>query len=101
MYLYPEVRWKRGFRELLGPVRDHRERAALVDRQEAGRAFGRLKGKALEVAVQGESRGFNDLVQRLKRHFSPDHEEMYAQQLHALKKKAGQSWRTWHSKSES
>ena len=54
--------------------------------------LGRLKGKALEVAVQGESRGFNDLVQRLRRHFSPDHEEMYAQQLHALKKKAGQSW---------
>ena len=41
--------------------------------------LGRLKGRALDVAAQGEDHTYAALVERLKRHFVPDNEDMYAQ----------------------
>ena len=52
----------------------------------------RLKGCALEVAVKGDGVSFGELVKRLRSHFSPDHEEMFAQRLQALQKNPKQSW---------
>ena len=52
----------------------------------------RLKGRALDVAVQGEGLTYGPLVERLRAHFSPDHEEMYAQKLQAVQKQPTQTW---------
>ena len=54
--------------------------------------LGRLKGRALDVATQGTSHTYPELVERLKTHFSPDNEDMFAQQLHATQKKSSQTW---------
>ena len=54
--------------------------------------LGRLKGRALDVATQGENHSYPELIKRLKRHFVPDSEEMFAQQLHAIKKQPSQTW---------
>lgn len=54
--------------------------------------LGRLKGRALDVATQGEDHSFIELVRRLKRHFVPENEDMYAQQLQAVKKQTSQTW---------
>ena len=52
----------------------------------------RLKGRALDVAAQGEDLSYPGLVERLKSHFSPEHEEMFAQKLQALRKTSSQTW---------
>ena len=52
----------------------------------------RMKGRALDVAAQGEDLGYVDLVNRLRAHFSPEHEEMFAQKLQAIQKSATQTW---------
>ena len=52
----------------------------------------RLKGRALDVAAQGEDLSYTGLVSRLKSHFSPEHEEMFAQKLQALRKSSSQTW---------
>ena len=52
----------------------------------------RLKGRALEIAAQGDNLTFSELVSRLRSHFSPDHEEMFAQQLQTLRKTSSQTW---------
>ena len=54
--------------------------------------LGRLKGRALDVAAQGEDHSYAALVERLKRHFVPDNEDMYAQQMQAIKKQESQTW---------
>ena len=54
--------------------------------------LGRLKGRALEVAVKGKELDYASLITRLRSHFSPDHEDMFAQQLQALQKKPKQTW---------
>ena len=62
------------------------------DQMKAVMLLGRLKGKALAVAAKGSETTFSAMVARLINHFSPDHEEMYAQQLQAVTKKPEQSW---------
>ena len=52
----------------------------------------RLKGRALDIAAQGEDLTYPQLVSRLKSHFSPEHEEMFAQKLDAIQKNANQTW---------
>ena len=52
----------------------------------------RLKGRALDIAAQGEDLSYSQLVAKLKSHFSPEHEEMYAQKLQTIQKKPKQSW---------
>lgn len=52
----------------------------------------RLKGRALDVAAQGEDLSYPELVHRLKAHFSPEHEEMFAQKLQVLQKSSSQTW---------
>ena len=52
----------------------------------------RLKGRALEVAAKGQDVSFKALVARLRSHFSPEHEEMFAQRLQTLQKGAKQTW---------
>ena len=52
----------------------------------------RLKGRALEVAAKGGDVTFRALATRLRNHFSPEHEEMYAQRLQALQKTTKQTW---------
>ena len=54
--------------------------------------LGRLKGRALEVAAKGKDLTFGALVERLREHFAPEHEEMFAQRLQAVQKKPGQTW---------
>ena len=49
------------------------------DEKQGVMLLSRLKGRALDVAAQGEDLSFRELVTKLKSHFSPEHEEMYAQ----------------------
>ena len=54
--------------------------------------LGRLKGRALDVATQGTSNKYGEMLERLKTHFTPESEDMYAQQLQAVRKEASHTW---------
>ena len=44
------------------------------------------------MATQGTSNTYGEMLERLKTHFTPESEDMYAQQLHAVRKEPSHTW---------